>query len=91
MYLTPILLVYQVLVIIAIAPKRRGHGRIGRLISAEFDLVNVHIHWMRRTLLLVPTLSTLPWGATEPECRPDYDEKYNTDDNAGYGAGWEGR
>lgn len=90
MHLNPILFVYQVPIIIAIAPKQRGRGRSGRLISAELGLVVVRIHWIRSMLLLIPTLSALPWGAAEPECRPDYDENYDTDDNTGYGAHWEG-
>ena len=89
MHLTPILFVYQVPIIFAIAPKRRGQGDSGRLISAELGLV-VRIYWIRSMLLVVPTLSTLPSGAAEPDCRPDDDENYDTDDNAGYGAHWEG-
>src|SRR2546421_9771228 len=82
MHLTPILFVYQLPIIIALVPKRRGQGDSGRLISAELGLVE-RIYWIRSMLLLVPTLSTLPRGAAEPECRPDYDENYDTDDNAG--------
>ena len=52
----PILFVYQVPIIIAIVPKRRGQGDSGRLISAELGLV-VRVHWIRSMLLLVPTLS----------------------------------